>query len=141
MMWWRAFAFAAALVTAADAQARPISTVGIRGSWHVVRSGNMDPESVHTYSDAALRAALGGKLIIDQTSARWLLPANGTRLLAGQQSFNKPCMHPRVRALGDDQYELLCRGDQSFSPGMTMLMDGTLVLMMGGAEFYLRKDQ
>ena len=132
----------AALAFAESVLARPLATVGIRGQWRVDRAEFADPASVQAYSSVQLRAVVGGSLIISRSSAHWVLPPKSKRLLAEHEAFFETCSSPTVHAFGDDQYELRCRDRDSFAPGMTMMIDGTLVLMWwDGVELYLRKEK
>ena len=124
------------------ATARQLTTSGIRGQWRVYKTELANPEGVQAFSTDQLRAIVGSRLLITRDSARWIIISSGRVKLREHEGFFEACRQPVIKGLGDDQYEMRCLGRDVFAPGLTMMSDGSLVILWwDGVDVYLRKER
>ena len=95
---------------------------------------------MQAYGDEELRALVGSRLLISRNSARWIIASSERVKLKEYEGLFEVCRHPVVKSIGDDNYQMACRGGKVFGPGLTMFRDGRLVVVWwDGVDLYLRK--
>ncbi len=131
----------AVLGLSSPASASQITASGIRGQWRVYKAELANPEGVQAYGDVQLRALAGSRLLIGRNDARWII-SSGRMELREHESFFEVCGRPVIEDIGDDYFKMRCDGKDVFAPGLTLLSDGSLlILWWDGVNIYLRKQR
>jgi hypothetical protein len=123
------------------ALAQSITLAGLGGEWRVYQTELDEPDGVQAYSTEQLEAIVGNRLLVGPEAIRWAI-SHGQSALREHESFNEVCVNPKVRDMGDKQFQISCRGDDIFAPGLTTQRNGDLVIIWwDGVTLYLRKDE